>query len=222
VLAYLIAVAVFAVGGLVVRQRTVGGRVRGAVPVVDQYLTALLAGGRRRVAMTVLSEMVDEGQVVVDNGGRASVVVGVDTITDPMCHAVVRSFRGRQQVRAGVLLGRAARAPEMLGPRKSAWQQGLLYVPVERRRAIVSPLPIMLAAIGGFRFVVVEFVGTPVVIAVAVLVVVLVGGVGLMVTAPRGTPLGRAAVRETAGTHGYGVAVRAGRAVRDPNLRRAL
>lgn len=248
-MAYLIVLLVATTGVLVVRRRMLGGAVPDEVPVVDPHLTAFVAGGRQRLALTVLSEMVDDGELLVDKRGRVTLTPDAEAVVDPLRQAMIRAFGGQQRVRASVLLGRARRQREMLGPQDAGQAQGLLYPTEQREQARLVPLILALVGIAGVPLlaILVSSGGPSVLVTSPLVVFALVGGVGLMVITPRGTPMGRAVVRETgraydtSSLHGtmfgrgqtvldelpyalssYGVAVRGSAALHDANLHRAL
>src|SRR4030088_3539455 len=105
---YLIVLLLVGIGVVGARHGLVGGRVRGRdVPVVDPYVTATLADGPKRVALTVVSDMVDARQLAVDRHGQVRPLQVGDTVTDPLRQAVLRGFDGQPQLRAQALLARA-------------------------------------------------------------------------------------------------------------------
>jgi uncharacterized protein (TIGR04222 family) len=222
---YLIVLLLVGIGVVGARHGLVGGRVRGRdVPVVDPYVTAMLADGPKRVALTVLCEMVDARQLTVDKRGQAR--PPADAVTDPLRQAVLRGFEGQPQLRAQTLWARAARAPEM----RLALPESLLFEPARRRRIALVPVPLAAAAVAGGPVILADLPAALVVMPGVV--VVLVSSIALMITTPRATALGRAVVRSVAKTHrrrerpyiaaGFGVAARGGPAIRDPDLYRAL
>jgi uncharacterized protein (TIGR04222 family) len=219
---YLIVLLLVGIGVVGARHGLVGGRVRGRdVPPADPYVTAMLAEGPKRVALTVLCEMVGAGQLAVDKQGRARPMG--DAVADPLRQAVLRGFDGQPRLRAQTLWARAARAPEM----RLALPESLLFEPARRRRIALVPVPLAVAAVAGGPVILADLpAGLIVVPGVAV---VLVSSIALMITTPRATPLGRAVVRSVAKAHrrgelaaSFGVAARGGPAVRDPYLYRAL
>lgn len=224
---YLIVLLLVGIGVVGARHGLVGGRVRGRdVPVVDPRVTAMLADGPKRVALTVLCEMVDAGQLAVDKQGRARPPHPGDAVTDPLRQAVLRGFEGQPRVPAQTLWARAARAPEM----RLALPESLLFEPARRRRIALVPVPLAAAAVAGGPVILADLPAG--LIVVPGVVVVLVSSIALMITTPRATALGRAVVRGVAKTHrrrerpyiaaGFGVAARGGPAIRDPYLYRAL
>jgi uncharacterized protein (TIGR04222 family) len=219
---YLIVLLLVGIGVVGARHGLVGGRVRGRdVPSADPYVTAMLADGPKRVALTVLCEMVDAGQLTVDKQGTARPLS--DSATDPLRQAVLRGFDGQPQLRAQTLWTRAARAPEM----RLALPESLLFEPARRRRIALVPVPLAVAAVAGGPVILADLPAG--LIVVPGVVVVLVSSIALMITTPRATPLGRAVVRGVARAYrrgerpaSFGVAARGGPAVRDPYLYRAL
>lgn len=234
---YLIVLLLVGIGVVGARHGLVGGRVRGRdVPVVDPYVTATLADGPKRVALTVMSDMVDARQLAVDRHGQVRPSqVGV-TVTDPLRQAVLRGFEGEPQLRVQALLARAAREPELRGPAELALRRGLLFEPARRRRIALVPVPLAAAAVAGGPVILADLPGG--LIVVPGVLVVLVSAVAMMITTPRATPLGRAVVRDVSRAcrrgdrfvvdgvpypaASFGVAARGGRAVRDPRLYGAL
>ncbi len=221
---YLIVLLLVGIAVVGARHGLVGGRVRGRdVPSADPYVTAMLADGPKRVALTVLCEMVDARQLAVDKQGRARRLPVGDAVTDPLRQAVLRGFDGQPQLRAHTLWTRAARAPEM----RLALPATLLFEPARRRRIALVPAPLAVAAVAGVPVILADLPAG--LIVVPGVVVVLVSSIALMITTPRATPLGRAVVRGVARAHrrgarsaSFGVAARGGPAVRDPYLYRAL
>jgi uncharacterized protein (TIGR04222 family) len=242
VVVYLLVLIVVALGVLAVRFRMVGGRPRRGVPTLAPHETAMLAGGPARVALTVLSDMVDDGRLTVDDRGRVGVLPTGDAVVDPLRQAVLRGFQDRPLVRASILLGRAARQPEMRVSEQSAIRRGLLFDRGRRRRIRLVPLPLILASLAGVPLIVVQIAHDPAIaVLVPFVVVVLVSSIALAVSTPRCTPLGREVVRRAARAHrrrdrrvpivvdgsaypfaSFDVAARGGVAVPDPKLSDAL
>lgn len=193
--AYLIVLFVVLIGTAVLRR----GMLRGRVPVepvpIDPYLAAHLAGGPDRVALTVLTEMVDEHQLAVDGRGRVTIPPG-DAISDPMRVAVLRGFQGEAEIRVAKLYQRACRQPEMRGFGEIALRRGMRYEPAHRRLIMVVPLPPAVLAVAGVVLVFVEVgQGPGVVMALPLAIFVGVLSIVLMASTPKATPLGRQALK---------------------------
>lgn len=241
--AYLIVLFVLLVGTLVVRHRML----RGPVPVepvqIDPYVAADLTGGPDRVALTVLTEMVDEHRLAVDRKGRVTVEPG-DAVVDPMRVAVLRGFRDESTVRASTLYHRACRQREMRRFEAPAVQRGLRYEPAHRRMLMLVPLPLAVVAWAGIPLVFVEIAsgGPGTLLVIPLIIIIGVVAIMLIGTTPKATPMGRQALKyvttrsrraitsrdavvvdgRTYSMSAYAVATLGSLAVRDHNLDRAL
>lgn len=201
---YLVVLAVVAVAVVLVRRKVIGGRFR-EVPVVDPYSMAYLANGPRRVALLAIGDMTDAGELIVE-GRHLRRRATDDTPKDPIRTAVLRGFGTEQRIPAIRLLEHAAKQPELRLWETPLRRKGMLAT--RRRRVLTAliPVPLVLAAVayGPLAVYLLSHDGLGILVLSPIAVLLLVTAIGMIISTPRQTPLGREMVYYAARAHRRG------------------
>lgn len=190
---YLLVLAVVTVVVVLVRRRFTAPRSTHGVPVLDPFATAYLAGRSRRVALLAISNMVDSGELILEGRLLRRRDMVDDAAIDPIRAAVLRGFGTEQRAPGNRLLEQARRQPELKLWEQPLRAQGLLGTQRRRIGAALIPLPLTAASIAywplAFGPLSGQGAGFFALSPIAVLITVL--SIGMIISTPRQTPLGR-------------------------------
>lgn len=238
---YWVVLLVVAAVVFVARHLAVHRSVSGPVPDVDPFGLATVANGAERVAMLVIVQMVQSGEMVVDDN-RLRLTESANAITDRLRLAVLPSFRGATRQYGSVLRNQARRRPEMHTWEPPMRRVGLLARRGQRIRIGLISLPLVLVTVlAVIGFVTLHnTVGLWFLLLWPVTLILLVVSVAQLMSPPHSTSLGRAAVRRARQAQKQGLpdevtvegvaypadlfvmAVRGKAGIKDPELREVL